>query len=176
MSVQDPIELLADVGNKIILCVIDRTERTNAHRVREADALLAAFHAMTGVNPSPDADGPDTALGDLLAHLMHWADAKEIDFDECLRLARGHHADEVADETPGEEDIPQYVREHEEEQARITEEYEAQVEHGEVWRNYYVCANRHAPECWEDVWSCKCDDECPICGASVSPHWSERVE
>lgn len=41
------------------------------------------------------------------------------------------------------------------------------------YRNMYVC------ECgtkWEDEWSCACDDECPICGASdYSPIDSEDL-
>ena len=91
--------LLSAAAREMIDCVLDRTERTNAHRVREADALLRAFHGMTGVDPAPDADGPDTALSDLLAHLMHWADAKGISFDECLHLGQGHYRDEVIEET-----------------------------------------------------------------------------
>ena len=91
--------IIAAATRDALDCVLDRTERTNAHRVREADALVTLFHGMTGVNPAPDADGPDTALGDMLAHLMHWADAKGADFDECLRLGRGHHRDEVIEET-----------------------------------------------------------------------------
>lgn len=26
---------------------------------------------------------------------------------------------------------------------------------------------------WEDTWSCACDDECPECGADISPYDSE---
>lgn len=39
------------------------------------------------------------------------------------------------------------------------------------FRNVYEC------ECgasWPDEWSCTCDDECPLCGATISP--SESVE
>lgn len=52
-----------------------------------------------------------------------------------------------------------------------------------VWRNEYQCADRHDLEVWSTDWSCQCDDECPVCGASVSPigadwlpacaHWTE---
>lgn len=34
--------------------------------------------------------------------------------------------------------------------------------------NYYRC-----DECdveWTDEWSCMCDDECPSCGADISPY------
>lgn len=72
--------------------------RTNEDRVREADVLLQAFYAMTGVDPSPDADGPDTALGDLLAHLMHWASAQNADFEHCLAMGKAHFHDELDEE------------------------------------------------------------------------------
>ena len=117
--------VIAKATRDALDCVLDRTERTNTHRVREADALLALFHGMTGVDPSPDADGPETALGDILAHLMHWADAKDIDFDECLRSAHGYHGDEVSDEAPHEPDL---AERHEAEQALVSEEW--RMRHG----------------------------------------------
>ena len=123
----DPNRLatLSAAAGDMIDCALDRTERTNLHRVREADALLKAFHALTGVDPSPDADGPDTALADLLAHLMHWAEAQGVDFDECLRLGRGYHGDEVSDEAPHEPDL---AERHEAEQALVSEEW--RMRHG----------------------------------------------
>lgn len=33
--------------------------------------------------------------------------------------------------------------------------------------NYYEC---ECGKAWEDVWSCACDDDCPSCGANISPH------
>ncbi|WP_333827264.1 hypothetical protein [Pararhodobacter sp.] len=49
-----------------------------------------------------------------------------------------------------------------------------------VWKNHYVheectaidVAAGEAPPSWTDTWSCQCDDECPECGQSVSPHES----
>jgi hypothetical protein len=42
-----------------------------------------------------------------------------------------------------------------------------------VWRNIYVCGCLNGPRSeWESDWSCQCDDECPGCGASCSPHGS----
>lgn len=119
------LNIATDAYSMSRMCLTFPGGRTNASRVREADALVMMFHAMTGVDPAPDADGPDTALGDMLAHLMHWAEAKGIDFDDCLRSGRMHYDAETEEENPGAEDIPQYVREHEAEQARITEEWEA---------------------------------------------------
>lgn len=42
-----------------------------------------------------------------------------------------------------------------------------------VWMNTYECDEGHEPACWSEVWSCCCDDECPTCGADMSPvsHW-----
>ncbi|SEP16427.1 hypothetical protein SAMN04490248_1312 [Salinihabitans flavidus] len=57
--------------------------RTNEHRVREAMVLMDAFFALTGVNDAPEADGPQTALSDLLAHLLHYADAKDVNFADA---------------------------------------------------------------------------------------------
>lgn len=28
---------------------------------------------------------------------------------------------------------------------------------------------------WDDEWSCGCDDECPACGAAISPYDSEDL-
>lgn len=38
-----------------------------------------------------------------------------------------------------------------------------------VWLNYYFCDTGHVMEEWNDMWSSQCDDECPVCGRSVSP-------
>lgn len=52
-----------------------------------------------------------------------------------------------------------------------------QNENDPEYTNYY----RH-PDCpvnpaieWEDMWTAMCDDECPACGAAVSPYKSEIV-
>jgi hypothetical protein len=44
---------------------------------------------------------------------------------------------------------------------------------------FYNSSYRHAAcdEEWTSIWDCACDDECPSCGASVSPHdWFECDE
>ena len=50
------------------------------------------------------------------------------------------------------------------------------------WRGELICqpAFRNTYECscgetWTDEWSCACDDECPSCGAVVSPSKSVEV-
>ncbi len=75
-----------------------RRHRTNADRVAEVNILMDQFSALRGVDPSPDADGPDAALGELLAHLMHWADAKNVIFDEALVDGESHFRAELEDE------------------------------------------------------------------------------
>jgi hypothetical protein len=34
---------------------------------------------------------------------------------------------------------------------------------------------KHCTE-WTDIWSCMCDDQCPVCGVDVSPHESEELD
>lgn len=48
-----------------------------------------------------------------------------------------------------------------------------------VWLNEYRCDGgvdepTHDDE-WDDRWSCQCDDQCPTCGRSVSPHTSTFI-
>lgn len=44
----------------------------------------------------------------------------------------------------------------------------------ETWfRNQYHCESCDTE--WEDRWSAACDDECPDCGVSISPHESEVI-
>lgn len=48
--------------------------------------------------------------------------------------------------------------------------------------NYYECDHEGTSKAgepaaaWEDAWSCACDDRCPCCNKSVSPHCSEGPE
>jgi hypothetical protein len=65
--------------------------------------------------------GAGSLLGDMLAHLKHWAAAKGIDFAGCLCSADLHYEAEVLEETPDEPDAAQR---HEAEQARVTAEWE----------------------------------------------------
>ena len=39
--------------------------------------------------------------------------------------------------------------------------------------NHYVCSD--CGEAWDDEWSCACDDDCPACGATMSPEDSDDV-
>ena len=45
-----------------------------------------------------------------------------------------------------------------------------------VWMNSYCCQACTSEQVdWCDEWSCQCDDECPNCGASVSPVGSDWI-
>ena len=42
-----------------------------------------------------------------------------------------------------------------------------------LWfRNQYACKCGHE---WEDDYECACDDRCPNCRTTVSPHWSQEL-
>lgn len=34
---------------------------------------------------------------------------------------------------------------------------------------------RHCDQEWEDVWSCECNDRCPICNLEIEPYESEEL-
>jgi hypothetical protein len=74
----------------------------NADRVAWAGSAMAAFAAAAGMREDLRID-PETAVGDLLADLMHWCDAcgviglpaKAIDFEAALERARAHYGNEA---------------------------------------------------------------------------------
>lgn len=72
-------------------------ERTNDDRVAEFSLQLDLFHALTGVDHAPDADGPETAVSDLLAHAMHYCAAHGLDFQACVDRGTGHFTAEAAE-------------------------------------------------------------------------------
>lgn len=74
-----------------------RGERTVDDMIDEARILMRVMHLMTGVDPDPEEDGPATVLGDMLAHLMHLADAEGLDFEQLLARAQLYHDAEVID-------------------------------------------------------------------------------
>lgn len=42
-----------------------------------------------------------------------------------------------------------------------------------LYHNHYEC---DCGASWDDDWCCGCDDECPQCGADISPEESEEYE
>lgn len=41
-----------------------------------------------------------------------------------------------------------------------------------IFTNHYKCTCDHE---WQDQWSCPCDDRCPECDTSISPHRSDEI-
>lgn len=68
-------------------------ERMNDDRAEWADHAIRAFAIHTGMVEEPD----DDIVPDLLADLMHWCDRNHLSFDELLRRARNHYAEETND-------------------------------------------------------------------------------
>ncbi len=40
--------------------------------------------------------------------------------------------------------------------------------------NHYQCSE--CDQAWTDEWSCACDDDCPMCGTTMTPVESEDIE
>lgn len=66
------------------------TEPTNLDRAARVAALLDQY-----ADAHDKGSEPETVLTDVLADLMHWADAYGVDFRPALWLATEHHAAEV---------------------------------------------------------------------------------
>lgn len=41
------------------------------------------------------------------------------------------------------------------------------------YRNFYRCPNDGTE--WQDVWSCTCNDKCPVCNSEIEPYRSDEV-
>jgi hypothetical protein len=65
---------------------------TNLDRANWADKAIRAFRKETRCDH-------EDSLGDLIADLMHWADARNFDFDAALHRARHHYEAELAEES-----------------------------------------------------------------------------
>ena len=80
----DPRELLSEARMHIF------TTSHSQSSTRRMKRIVADYMRLIGLED----DEAESALTDVLCDLMHWADATEIDFAECLRVARIHHQDE----------------------------------------------------------------------------------
>lgn len=69
-------------------------EPTNLSRAQLAKDALEAYRPETSFPPWTEDDFRDR-LTDLLADLMHYANAHDLDFDECLDTARYHYEEEA---------------------------------------------------------------------------------
>jgi hypothetical protein len=65
----------------------------NDDRAAWGGAVLATYMRITGTDD-------ESALGDLLADLMHWSDRHNNDFDAALDRARYHYDAETGGEAP----------------------------------------------------------------------------
>lgn len=73
---------------------------TQANETTPADRFGSMVALALGAGHLDD-DDDQTKLTDLLADALHWCGVKGIDFDDALRMAREHHADEMANpDTP----------------------------------------------------------------------------
>ena len=72
-------------------------EMTNADRVLWGELALSSFASESGQSDDLTTD-PETVLGDLLADLMHFCDARGTDFDSALERGRNHHSEEIEEE------------------------------------------------------------------------------
>ncbi|MZR12684.1 hypothetical protein GQE99_06575 [Maritimibacter sp. DP07] len=86
------------VGREGIDHALNSGERTNADRVAEGRVILDLMHAMTGVDPAHDADGPQTAISDTLAQLFHVAHAEGLDHTQLIATALMHFDAEINEE------------------------------------------------------------------------------
>jgi DNA-directed RNA polymerase subunit RPC12/RpoP len=67
---------------------------TNKDRSQAAKKALLAHSLATGLTKS---DGVETAIGDLLADLMHLCDAEKVDFEKMVCVARGYYDHDTED-------------------------------------------------------------------------------
>ena len=72
---------------------------TNRMRAEAADTALEAYSLAKGLCPDEPELSPLELLTDLLADLLHWSEADDLDFDTALRLARMHHEEERFEES-----------------------------------------------------------------------------
>lgn len=75
---------------------------TNLDRANWADKAVHAFREQTACDY-------EDSLGDLLCDLMHWADARNFDFDAALDRARCNYQEEH-DEENGTACLPEAVQ------------------------------------------------------------------
>lgn len=111
----------------------------------EMGRMIRAYGEMTGCDPAPDADGPQTVCGDLVADILHWVERNDpggrLAALETARRALGHYASESSiDRSAAEVD-------------ELGPEAEVTVEircDGKLWRS----ATRETPEI-EDEHGCE---------------------
>lgn len=77
----------------------------NKERAKGVDNYIREFATATGLDISPEGDGPVTVVGDLICNLLHWV-AIRTDATEALKAAQqgiGHFLTENAIDYDAEE-------------------------------------------------------------------------
>ena len=64
---------------------------TNLDRANWADKAIRIFREATGCDH-------EDSLGDLLTDMIHWAEARNFDFEAALDRARDHYQAEIVEE------------------------------------------------------------------------------
>ncbi len=72
------------------------TTLTNEKRAEHAMSGVKSYANETGLDPLQELG---TAVGDLLASMMHLCDKNGLDFEEILASAKRHHSAEVEEES-----------------------------------------------------------------------------
>lgn len=85
-SVQGLQKLLAEA-----LRFMAQQEPSNTERVERVNAAIEAYYDHRGDEP----DDEFNTASDLLADLMHWCHAENVDFDTALHLACKHYEAEA---------------------------------------------------------------------------------
>lgn len=73
---------------------------TNEDRAGCAYQAVAGFAEATGLSPTEELD---SAIGDLLANIMHLCKQEKIDFNLMLQNAQMHFREEVVEEETGDD-------------------------------------------------------------------------
>lgn len=102
------IELPRELAERLLAIAVRKfgvdgqPELLNAERATFGELAMVSFASKTGQSGDVIED-PETVIGDLLADLMHFCDAKDVDFEEALRRGRNHHDEEIAEEAEQKE-------------------------------------------------------------------------
>jgi len=90
-----------EVGEEDKAKAASTSEPTNQQRARWARAALAVFTAETFSGDDPDTmdrDDLESAIGDLICDLLHFAVQQGFDPQKIVETAEGHHAIEIMEE------------------------------------------------------------------------------
>lgn len=91
---------ISEILNIALGAIVDKTDRTNADRVQEAEALVMLMNVMTGVDlREEDGKISYSAISDTICHLMHLAHANGVDWAAAASLAEINFNEELEEES-----------------------------------------------------------------------------